>query len=520
MEPLYYTTNPLTTSKLNWTFERLHFASKRQFEKWARDVCAELVRIFDETGMPPKAGKTAQELSEDFSRLVKLDIKTQHGALDEHTGDHDTLINTIRVSAADHFFPNIFLAKDNMGSKQISVMDKLRDPESMVKLLRRNLKRDGYYRYAPTVDGDSLEKYLQHKSAGVGVWFFKSSPNKHTYKKVRAKVSEVRALVKKGALDEKVLAGIALLADTDTVYVREFEKSRRVFPLAFQSFQTGLASAPTNFPAAVAKAIYTLYGTEVVQTKKPLVIFDPSMGFGGRLLGALSLVDRDITYIGCDPNTLNIRKDEDGLSRYAALEGIFKNCVKERTDQNFDSRYFICGSEVIHEQPEFQAYKGKVDLVFTSPPYFNAEIYSDDASQSSKKFGSYPSWREHFLARTLQTAAEWLAPNRYLIVNIARVADGNHFYPLEEETIGICEALGLRHVETKKMVLSHSPGAGRTRNGSRTSWHVAKIHGKPRKCEPVLVFLKTKPVPEQPQFVFSDLYTPRNAERREISQAA
>jgi len=516
-EPYYYTRNSLPASDLNWTFEKLHYASDGQFAEWVKNVCAEVLRIFDEEGMPPKAGKTEEELFEDFRKLVKLDVETQHGALDEHNGDYHTLLNTVRISAADHFFPNIFLAQDNIGSKQISVMDKFSRPGLMVALFRRNLKNDGYFDYSPLVsDKLSLVKYLEQRSTDVDVWFYHAPKRgEHTYKKLRAKVSEVKALVKQGTLHSRVLFDIESVPDSETVFVREFKTSTRLFPKAFRSFQTGLVSAPTNFPAAVAKTIYTMYGRPA---KKPIVIFDPSLGFGGRLLGALSLVDRDITFLGCDPNTLNVRKD--GLKRYEVLESFFKIMVKGRTDQNFRGKYFVCGSEVVHEEPEFQAYKGKVDLVFTSPPYFNAEIYSPDQSQSSAKFPTYELWRKEFLARTLQTAAEWLALDGYLIINIARVTNGDQIYPLQEDTELICEALGLRYVETKKMVLAHSPGAGRKADGMPTAWNFVKVNGTYRKCEPCLVFLKTKPVPEQPQFVFSDLYTPGKAERGQIRKAA
>lgn len=516
-EPLYYTVNPIVDHELNWTFERLHYASERQFKQWVHDVCRELVRIFDETGMPPKQGKAAAKIFKDFDDLVALDIDTQHGALDEHAGDRETLINSIKIPAADHFFPNIFQAQDNVGGKLLSVIGNLRDSASVVKLFTRTFKQDGYKAFADYEDGDKLEKYLERKPPSAGMWFFHTKESRHTRKKVRAKVSEVKALVKQGRLDKRALVDIDGLDDSAKVFVRQFNPAQKIFPTAFKFLQNGLVSAPTNFPAAVAKTIYTLYGTRVVK-KKSLVIFDPSMGFGGRLLGALSLLENDITYIGCDPSPLNRR--EDGLSRYAALEGVFKTVVKKRTDGNFDSHYFICGSEVIHTATAFQQFKGKVDLVFTSPPYFNAEIYSGAASDSSIKFTTYEAWRERFLAQTLKTAAEWLAPNRYLVVNIARVTKGKYIYPLDEETIGICKALGLRHVTTKKMILRYTPGAGKISHGEMTTWHVAKVNGKSTKMEPVLVFKKTKPVPEHPKFVFSDLSTPPTARRRKSVQSA
>ena len=48
---------------------------------------------------------------------------------------------------------------------------------------------------------------------------------------------------------------------------------------------------------------------------------------------------------------------------------------------------FTDGSEEIGDNPSFQKYEGKLDFVFTSPPYFNREQYSQDENQSFKKFG-------------------------------------------------------------------------------------------------------------------------------------
>jgi hypothetical protein len=255
-KPFYYTRNPLPDSKLNWTFEELHYASDLEFTRWVEDVCAELVRLFDETGMPPKEGKTEEKIFQDFETLVNLDVRTQYGALDEHTGDYLTLTNRAKISAADHFFPNISLAQDNIGSKQMSVMDNFGKPKLMAGLFRRNLKDDGYREYSPMVPGDSLSKYLKQQSPGVGIWFFHPPKrNKFGNKKVRTKVSEVRALVKKGELEPRVLQDIESLADTEKVFVRDFNTSKRIFPGEFRFFQTGLITAPTNFPAAVAKTI-------------------------------------------------------------------------------------------------------------------------------------------------------------------------------------------------------------------------------------------------------------------------
>jgi DNA modification methylase len=39
----------------------------------------------------------------------------------------------------------------------------------------------------------------------------------------------------------------------------------------------------------------------------------------------------------------------------------------------------------------------KVNLILTSPPYYNLEIYSDEATQSVKNDQSYEQWIDAFL---------------------------------------------------------------------------------------------------------------------------
>ena len=49
--------------------------------------------------------------------------------------------------------------------------------------------------------------------------------------------------------------------------------------------------------------------------------------------------------------------------------------------------------------------KGKLDMVFTSPPYFDREQYSEDDEQSFKSYPMYSDWRDNFLKRPTLTNA-------------------------------------------------------------------------------------------------------------------
>lgn len=98
------------------------------------------------------------------------------------------------------------------------------------------------------------------------------------------------------------------------------------------------------FKSSTAKYIYKKFNAKRV--------LDTSMGWGGRMLGALSL---DIDYIGFDTN-INLVEGYDKMkslfdkNNRATL--IFEDCLKQ----------------------DFSKYN--VDLVLTSPPYANVEQYS------------------------------------------------------------------------------------------------------------------------------------------------
>jgi tRNA G10 N-methylase Trm11 len=99
-------------------------------------------------------------------------------------------------------------------------------------------------------------------------------------------------------------------------------------------------------------------------------VFDPCMGWGGRMLGVTSL---GWNYIGCDPNT----ETYNNLHKIANFVDIGKQV------------------SLLNIGAEDYSYKGKhVDVVVTSPPYFNLEVYNNEEDQSYNEFTSYEAWRD------------------------------------------------------------------------------------------------------------------------------
>ena len=186
--------------------------------------------------------------------------------------------------------------------------------------------------------------------------------------------------------------------------------------------------AVSNFRPTAAKYIYETYGGDGVT-------WDMSCGWGGRLLGALSS-NRIKKYIGTEPSS----KTFDGL-------------LKLRDDfsyMNTEVELHKLGSEVFRP-------KEKVDLCFTSPPYFNTEKYSDEDTQSYVKYPEEQKWIDGFLFQTIENCYESLKKNGYLLLNIANTSSGKN---IENAALDISKGFGLIHEKTLQLTLSSVMGAG------------------------------------------------------------
>ncbi len=254
-------------------------------------------------------------------------------------------------------------------------------------------------------------------------------------------------------------------------------------------FKFGFSGRPaTNFPPAVAKYLYLRF-TEQIKHQKTIVVYDPSAGWGGRILGAMACCkERSIHYVGTDPNSDNWLP-ELKRTRYDYLAGYFNGNVRGRYKGTYE--IFRKGSEEITKVEAFKKYKGHLDLVFTSPPYFAAEGYSDEATQSYIKFPSYEEWLDGFLAPTLKTCVDYLKEERWLLWNISDVVLSSSYLPLESDTIKILESLGLEYRGVLKMALATAPGGNRdTKDGVPRTKNYCRIDDNIKKFEPILTFWK------------------------------
>ncbi len=182
------------------------------------------------------------------------------------------------------------------------------------------------------------------------------------------------------------------------------------------------------------------------------VVVDFSAGYGGRLLGCLTL---NRTYIGIDP----ARKQVSGLKRMAID---WRRCTSSKVDIIHG-----CAEDVL---PGFE--RNSVDLVFSSPPFFNLEVYSNESTQSSARYGNYGAWREYFLNAVLLESRRVLRRGGVLAINVS----SRNRCPLASDTFDLASQL-LEHHGTINISMTSRP-LQRSRNGGTY------------RAEPIFIFRK------------------------------
>lgn len=156
-----------------------------------------------------------------------------------------------------------------------------------------------------------------------------------------------------------------------------------------------IGSMATNFKPMVARNIWERY------TNDGDVVWDYCMGFGGRMLGALTS-PKNLTYVGTDPNS----------ETFAHLQELGEH-IEKVTGRS--------GSFDIHCMGAEEYFRGDdtIDFAFASPPYFNLELYSTEETQSTMKYPELAGWLEGFVRPTIKNIYRMLKPGKFYAVNIA-----------------------------------------------------------------------------------------------------
>jgi len=193
---------------------------------------------------------------------------------------------------------------------------------------------------------------------------------------------------------------------------------------------------PTNFRPSLAKA--------VVEAFAPVggLVLDPCAGYGGRAAGTLS---SGRSYLGVDPNP----------KAQAAFLGMASDLGREIRFYNQPFEEF--------DEPSLGA-----DLVFTSPPYYSMERYSDDSTQSWVRYKTWDSWLRGFLGPFVKKSWLHLKPRGTFCVNTKDIRFGKNLFPIGGELVRLASEIGFKLEKTLTIPL------GRI--------------GKDMKTEPLFVF--------------------------------
>jgi DNA modification methylase len=138
------------------------------------------------------------------------------------------------------------------------------------------------------------------------------------------------------------------------------------------------------FKITNALQIYNTYSPKVA-------VMDPFCGFGGRLVGAMM---KNINYIGIDLN-------KDLEPGYNKLLNDFREKTTSKIELLFQDSNTIA----------YTTYKNKYDMVFTSPPYENIEIYKHSEKKTIEEWSKF--YKEVF-----QKLWDNLEPMGTYIINI------------------------------------------------------------------------------------------------------
>lgn len=204
----------------------------------------------------------------------------------------------------------------------------------------------------------------------------------------------------------------------------------------------------SNYRPMVAKAVMGRYSID-----GPVVDF--SAGYGGRLLAALAL---EKTYIGIEPNR--------------AQTAGFRRMIDTVRRLNFS----LSPVEIINGAAEKELAElatGSADLIFSSPPFFDWERYSQSHTQSFRRYPQYDAWLKGFLTPILAESHRILERQGHLALN---VTNGNRL-PSRNDVKEVAAAAGFKLATVHHMMFPKIP-------------YLHPRDGQPAKSELLLVFRK------------------------------
>lgn len=177
------------------------------------------------------------------------------------------------------------------------------------------------------------------------------------------------------------------------IWLSSYEELKGLPPAEARELIYQRGNEPGLFRLTWIKGIYSII-FPLLPKNRPVQVLDFSAGWGDRLIGSI-LMNWD--YLGFDPNL-------------ALAEG-HQQIVKLFGNSN--------RHQIIYEPFESSEYPiGERDLIFTSPPFFNLEIYDNAPTQSIVRYSTFRIWFWNFLFVSLRKAWYNLRDGGLLVLHL------------------------------------------------------------------------------------------------------
>jgi 16S rRNA G966 N2-methylase RsmD len=171
-------------------------------------------------------------------------------------------------------------------------------------------------------------------------------------------------------------------------------------------------------------------------------VLDPCAGWGGRMLGAVSY---GAHYTAFEPNTATYNN----LMKIVSFLGIQDKVTLICDDARNMSQYNI----------------PKVDLVLTSPPYFDLEVYAHEDTQSIKNLSTYQEWADGFLREVIRLGLEHLNENGVSCWNVGKVKNRD----MNEDVLKYHTEFGYQVIDTLAVASSKRQSNQTTTKNAKSS---------------------------------------------------
>jgi hypothetical protein len=195
----------------------------------------------------------------------------------------------------------------------------------------------------------------------------------------------------------------------------------------------------------------TITSKAIVKFFEAKRVLDPCVGWGGRMLGTLA-AGEDTYYCGCEPdiNTCN---------------GLLNILSEEAIPEEVTNRAEIWNDPIEKLLPTLKK-EEKYDMILTSPPYFNLELYTS-GDQSTNYYKTWDEWVNKWLQPVILGCLACLKENGTSCWSVKNFRSDKQ-YPLADVTKKIHEDAGWKLVKTVKMIGSARMGAKRIEDGKST----------------------------------------------------